>query len=412
MNVSIINAYGRSNRGDSVLLDECISEIRQVDAGAALAVAVFEGAENARSIYPEIEWCERIGNTARSGPAGRVSALCYLAAAWAATRLPAFARVLPKDQRRTYETIRDSKLVVSAPGGYIHDTNFAYFIALFHIHLAKMLGRTVILAPQSIGPIKGGLARWVARKVLAKSDFICPRESYSLDFLTKDLGLKTDNIRPCGDSAFWNDHVDDDQGAVDAALAEIGVPHGAKILGVTAVSWNFPHHPDAAAANEAYIAAMARIIDTVAARHGLTPVIFNQVSADLPTARAVAARASSAVIVDEISREPNALRAMIARSSVFLGTRFHSCIFAMMANVPTVAIAYLPKTSYIMKDLRLEDRQLPIDAIDAERAIALLEQDLADLGSARQAIRAATQRYRDTFARLQDVVLEALGRRP
>ena len=50
MKFMIVNAFGRSNRGDSVLLDECIHEIRAKFPDAEIAGAVFEGIEAARAL--------------------------------------------------------------------------------------------------------------------------------------------------------------------------------------------------------------------------------------------------------------------------------------------------------------------------------------------------------------------------
>jgi colanic acid/amylovoran biosynthesis protein len=143
--------------------------------------------------------------------------------------------------------------------------------------------------------------------------------------------------------------------------------------------------------------------------HGLTPVIFNQVSEDLPTAYEIRKKAKHPVIIDAVSREPDILRALITRSTVFLGTRFHSCIFAMMAGRPTFAIAYLPKTEYIMNDLKLSHRHTPIDAIDYEYMIRQLSSDNDNLARAEAEIQNAVKVYRKNFTRLQDI-LGLIGR--
>jgi colanic acid/amylovoran biosynthesis protein len=101
---------------------------------------------------------------------------------------------------------------------------------------------------------------------------------------------------------------------------------------------------------------------------------------------------------------------MIARSKVFLGTRFHSCIFSMMAGRPTFAIAYLPKTEYIMNDLKLTHRHTPIDAIDYDYMIKQLSADYENLAGAEQEIQNAVKVYQQNFTRLQDI-LGLIGRK-
>jgi colanic acid/amylovoran biosynthesis protein len=399
----IVNAFGRSNRGDSVLLDECIHEIRAKFPDAEISGAVFEGIEAARAVHPTVAWSERIGN-APGGGAGRIKALIYLFAAWFSAYLPFLGNLLPKKQRQTLDAIRRSDVVISAPGGYIHDTNFAYFIALLHIHLGTILGKTVILAPQSVGPIARPFARAVARHVLGRVPYLCARESYSWDFLALDLKLPEKNVYRTGDSAFWNTHVEDDPALIDGIFEGLGVPKDKPIFGMTVVKWSFPKSKTSAADLDRYTDAVARAADHMAETYGLQPVIFNQVSEDLPASLDVQRKAKSRVIVDQTSREPDILRAMIARSKVFLGTRFHSCIFSMMAGRPTFAIAYLPKTEYIMNDLKLSHRHTPIDAIDYDYLIKRIAGDYENLSQAEDEIRNAVLVYQKNYTRLQDIL--------
>jgi colanic acid/amylovoran biosynthesis protein len=403
MKFMIVNAFGRSNRGDSVLLDECIHEIRARFPDAQIAGAVFEGIDAARAVHPGVAWSERIGN-ASGGGVGRIKALVYLFSAWFSTWLPFLGRVLPEKQRQTLDAIRSSDVVISAPGGYIHDTNFAYFIALLHIHLGTIMGKTVILAPQSVGPIARPFSRAVARHVLGKVPFLCARESYSYDFLAHDLKLPEKNVYRTGDSAFWNTRVEDDPALIDRVFESLGVAKDRPIFGMTVVRWSFPKSKTAAADLDRYTSAVARAADHMAETYGLQPVIFNQVSEDLPASLDVRRKAKCKVIVDQTSREPDILRAMIQRSKVFLGTRFHSCIFAMMAGRPTFAIAYLPKTEYIMNDLKLMHRHTPIDAIDYDDLIGRVAGDYADLAASEAEIENAVKVYQQNFTRLQDIL--------
>ncbi|QYY34186.1 polysaccharide pyruvyl transferase family protein (plasmid) [Cupriavidus pinatubonensis] len=402
MKVLVVNAYGRSNRGDSVLLDECVAEIRAWNPKAAISAAVFEGADNARRVHPDIAWSERIGNA----PGGKVHTLCLLLASWLATvpGLRRLEKLLPPDQQKTLNAMRECNVVVSSPGGYIHDTNFAYIIALFHIELATRLRKAVVLGPQSIGPLHGRFARWLASRVLARVSYLCPRESYSANFLVRDLGIPERQVYRTGDSAFWNDRVEGDSAAVTSELLRLGLDEGKPILGITVVGWTFPRHAQPSAAYDSYVAAVAEIADRMALKNGVLPVIFNQVSDDLPTALLVKKRAKSQIVVDEKSHEPWILRALIRRSTIFLGTRFHSCIFSMMAGRPTFAISYLPKTEYIMSDLHLTNRSTPIDDVDVDRVVEKLSADLNDIAQAELEISSAVDAYQRDFSRLQDIM--------
>lgn len=407
MKIMIINAFGRSNRGDAVLLDECITEIQATWPKASIGCAVFEGVTIAKETHRDIIWSERIGNTKQKGWKAKLITLSLLAIAGAAkiSKLKFLANLLPVNQRESWKMIIDADVIVSAPGGYIHDTNFAYFVALFHIWLGQNRTRKIFLAPQSIGPIDFSPSQWLAKKILTNCNAICARESYTYNFLIENLNIPQKIVHRSGDSAFWNFDVQNDLRNQSEMWRQIGVdPTETPIFGITVVDWPFPKSRTPEIQRQEYTTTIARLAELMSTRYGLHPVIFNQVSEDLSMAERIAAECKIPITLDKVSREPADLRALIARSSVFLGTRFHSCIFAMMEGVPTTAIAYLPKTSYILRDLQLEHRQIPIDLIDFKLLISKLENDLVDLPTARMEIEQSVSIYRENHTRFRDVL--------
>ncbi len=407
MKFCIVNAYGRSNRGDSVLLDECISEIRAYDNEAKISCALFYGVDEALSVYPDINWSIRIGNSRTKGILGRIETISYMMIALLST-VKCFSfliSILPKDQQTTFLSIRNVDVVVSAPGGYIHDTNFAYYVALLHIYLGILMKKKVILAPQSYGPIQSKFGRWIASHVLSKCNAVCSRELYSHNFLANELSVPNGVLRRCGDSAFFNYRENSNFPNVSDEYKKILFGEQ-RILGITVVGWSFPHRKNAAEDYERYVTAFARAVDEIAFRHNLKPVVFNQVDGDMSTARILQSKCKSEVYVDSVSREPELLRPLISRSFVFVGTRFHSCIFAMMEGVPTMAISYLPKTEFIMKDIGFSDKYVDINSVDVDKIVKCVSWDVENPEEARLILSEKLKLYRDKFGRLSDVFLE------
>lgn len=315
-NFLIVNAFGRSNRGDAVLLDQCIDQIRQFDAHAKIAAVTFEGMQSASQVHPDVNWSERLGNSGHEGALAPAVKVMNLVLSFGAIRFPALGleRFLPETQRKTIDAYRQADVVVSAPGGYIHDTNFAYLIALFHIWLGRLVGARVVLAPQSVGPLNSRLAKGLARHVLNACDALCVREGYSRDFLVKELALSSERVFETGDGAFWDEAMLEDTVATDAALAEIGLAPGEAFVGMTVTDWNFPNLPDPSTLRQRYQQGMVAAIRHIHQRSGLRVVIFNQVASDLSLARAVAAECPGIALVNQRNYEPEVLRAMIARS--------------------------------------------------------------------------------------------------
>jgi colanic acid/amylovoran biosynthesis protein len=404
--IVIVNAYGHSNRGDSVLLDECISEIRKSYPECNITTALFEGIDLAAQRDPSIVWTERIGNR-RAGQSLPVT-LWYIAIGILASIKPfaVFSKLLPYQQYKTLECIRKCDLLISAPGGYIHDTNAAFIVALCNLLIGINIGKLVVLAPQSIGPVKKPVLRAFTRFVLSRCHKICTREPYSYEFVTGDLRINSTQIIRVGDSAFWNSDVETEHSRIDAELMKLGLNKGEQFVGMTVVNWDFPHHRDPDLALQQYVKTMALLVDHIQHRHGLRCVIFNQVSDDIKIAEQIQRACSNVVFVDRGERNPRLLRGMISASAVFIGSRFHSCIFAISAHVPTFAIAYLPKTSHILNDIGLPKYSMPID--DLEIDVLLKEVD-ALLSGRRQRVEeiiAALTIYRNKYPVFAEVLTE------
>lgn len=394
MNVLIVNAYGHSNRGDSVLLDECVAEVREVLPNAQIAIALFEGGTGHGLAL------ERIGNHGRlKGKLARLETIFYLIAA----RLPKpFWRLLPPMQAQTLDFMKKADLVISAPGGYINDVNAAWIVALAHIERAQSFGKPVLMSPQSIGPMRSAFGRSVLGHVLSRCEINCAREVATVDLL-RASGVPNDRIQKTGDSAFWNYPESVARCEVDAAFRALGVEPDTQFIGATAVDWPFPHSSNAAQLRDDYANAMVRIVLEIYNRHGLKTLFFNQVDDDRAMLTRIGAQAGEAAVIQGQSPQSAVLRAMMARSQSFIGTRFHSCIFAMMGGVPTTAIAYLPKTTGIMYDLQI-DRVVPIEHVDVEKILQNVASDLADPDEARAKLAANLADYRAREVRFSHVL--------
>ncbi|MCY0966943.1 polysaccharide pyruvyl transferase family protein [Parathalassolituus penaei] len=396
MKYTIINAYGHSNRGDSVLLTECIEEVLSFDESAEISVLLFEG--NAE--HERVNSFERIGNINVKGLVGKLAQVYILtiALAYAVTGCNFFLKMLPFSQCLSLKEMEKSDFVISAPGGYIHDTNHAYIIALLNIFIAWLMGRKVLMAPQSYGPLKSKFSRFFTGYVLNKVDKVCARESYSYDFLINKVFVEREKVIKTGDSAFWNDHPDDGE--------KESVDDNSEILGVTVVGWTFPDCDDANKKYKVYCESLAHILDRAIDELGASVVIYNQVDDDIATAEFVRSlcKRKDRVLVDISPKSSNKLRKIIATSKVFLGTRFHSCIFAMMSGRPTFAISYLPKTEFIMKDLGLGHRSWSINDMDVEYIYGCVSSDWNKNHDAELEIKNAVARYREVNLSFSDVI--------
>ena len=153
-----------------------------------------------------------------------------------------------------------------------------------------------------------------------------------------------------------------------------------------------------------YIHELAKAIRTLQTKYDFQVVLVNQVAADLPTARVVAALCGHGVLLDTSERTVEEIRALISVCDVFIASRFHSCIFALLEGVPTIAVAYLQKTAGIMADLGLSQRVVSIYGLTANELSLRVESDFKNREAVSVQIARAVEQYRTGFREFRDVL--------
>ncbi len=371
----IFNVFGHRNCGDAALLEAFFDLLKQVDQSVPIGGIAFDPAMQELRM-PEMTWAERIGNSSHMTEMNRFQQVMIVAAAFLISLNRAFlplARSFPKRQRDAIRSLAAARVAFSCPGGYLEDSNKGYLLNCISILLASKLAKLVILAPQSIGPVKGRLGRWLLRRAINSVHHIFVRESESLSFLQELMGPKIDTLSRCsvsGDLAFWFSRHS--SGDLDRERRLLGITTETKTLGLSIVDWKFSGCENPSQSRNAYLTAIAELIEHVKRRGSHRIVLFNQVYTDLKLAQEIGDRFPD-IVVDTGERDSSTYLELIGECDVFVGTRFHSCIFALLKGVPTTAIAYLPKTTGIMCDLGMSDFVVDINAISGPKLISQFE---------------------------------------
>lgn len=407
MRITISNVFGSSNRGDALLVEALHAAIRSAFGPEAALSGVAHFPELERAHLPDVAWSPP---PARSYAANKwvrrgVNAVRTLGSlGYAAVGAPALWPLLPPPaaQRASIRALRDADLVISCAGGFLLDVNASILGNLMQMRIAKRFGRPLILAPQTIGPIRSPRLRALTAHTLAKADLICAREQYTYDFLVGDLGLPAERVLRTTDIAFEHGSVDAAGGA--QALSDLGFAPDEAFIGATVVDWAFPAAASPAAAKAAYRDKVVALLTRIHEATGRRILLFNQVSSDLALGREVVARCGPAAILDEADRSTPVMRGMIERADLFLGSRFHSCVFALLGRVPTVSLAYTYKSTGIMQDLGLEDRVWDIDAFDVNELADLIKRLVEQREAESARVDAALCTLK--FPRFADVLLD------
>jgi colanic acid/amylovoran biosynthesis protein len=310
------------------------------------------------------------------------------AAFWRAARV---SLPLPRRFRAVIDAYVEADLVIAAGGGYLYTTsalrgNVVLLTNLLCFFFGVAVGKPVVLYAQSIGPFASALQERLVRCLVAKVDLIEVREQHSLR-LTERWRLTTP-VRLVADAAFLL------QSDPPPATLEMIFDEARLAVGMTVRRWF--REPNRQAAYEAHMAGFVRWL---AEERDAAVVLLPQVTYvegrddDRETAHRVVAGAgghgSIRVVDDELTA--GQIKWLCGRADAFVGTRMHSNIFALSSGVPTLAIAYQPKTSGIMTELGLERWVVPIEEIDETGLRRIFDQ----LVGCRAEIESALRRKRE-----------------
>lgn len=290
-------------------------------------------------------------------------------------------RLLPGTIARPMRALRDADVVISKPGGHLHSTaerRIGSATYLFTIWAATVLKRPTVIYAQSVGPFSSRLADAVARRALRGVALATAREPRSHAWLraavadparlhlTADEGF---HLRPGGEPA-----------------------ERPPELGITAISWRYPGHPDPGAAAAAYEAALVDVARWYVDERGGRVAIVRWLTGGH--------REDDGEVIDRLVtriERPGDVEAIgpfapldasrrLGQMEMLVASRLHSAIFAMVAGTPALAIEYLPKTGEIMAMAVGEGRVVPIERVGDGRLLAAARAMHRDLPAVRETL--------------------------
>lgn len=315
--------------------------------------------------------------------------------------------VIPDREARWFE---ESDLVIDLSGDMITEDYGPHvtYSHLLPLAMAALVGRPYAVVAQSIGPFR--LMRKPAQWLLRRASVVTVRDTISLEYLVS-LGLEPPTVT--ADLAFL---LDSDASAADEAISRGLIPSG-PFVGVS-ISNLIAHHyvsRSQKASKEKFLSEMAGALSSFSEEHDLPVVLVPQVTGpkldkdDRVLSRDLAARMDTSVTCLEDDLNPDAIKGIIGRATVFVGARMHANIAALSSGVPTVAISYSHKTPGIMNmfglggyvidigSFSMNTLRYRLDSLMNEReVIAQRLQDELD------AIRTAAERNIDIVADLLD----------
>ena len=314
----------------------------------------------------------------------------FIIVLWAAFR--AFGLRLPTFSNPKLNALRqmaDADIIISAPGGpYIGDLYASHEIRehLFHIFLSKIMRKPLMIYAPSMGPFNSRKRNILRRYLLNKAEIITLRDSISKEYL-EGLKLTKPLIYLTADSAF-QDTINLEKDKIESIMLAEKImdhqnanPNRKPLVGITPTgpNWNFRDSATPQEEQKRYNKIMADTIDYLVDAFDATIVFFPQLygkSDDVPLINQIIELVLRKDNVRVLSNkwDSEVQQAIISQMDFVIGNRYHSVIFALKAEIPTICLAYEHKSLGIMQAVKLDKYVINITELTYELLIDKINQ--------------------------------------
>jgi colanic acid/amylovoran biosynthesis protein len=326
-------------------------------------------------------------------------------------------------RNRCLGAIDQCDLIASISGGDsfsdIYGMTRMFYGALPQI-LVLLLGKKLVLLPQTIGPFRKRTSRMIAKFILNRADLIYSRDYRGLNDAEALMGrLKNpDKVRFCYDVGFVADSTPSrDLGPVRlparstktsplvglniSGLLFIGGYNGKNMFGLRVDYKAFIHH----------------IIDFLIRSKGadvlLVPHVFgNHGESDTLACEAVfdalKTKYGASLGIARASYDFAAIKYIIGSCDFFIGARMHACIAAISQTVPTVPVAYSEKFVGVMETVGVGGNVVDPRTMKEQEMLGILDRVFDQRASVRRQLEQRMPRVKAVVLSLFDG-MEELG---
>ena len=370
--ILLVNVHSARNAGDAVLNEAALAQLQTAFPHARLVLAMNDP-ESAELLQVEgitavgsfTHWAKRGGREQTGWAWGNLLRL-----AWGSWRKG-------KGGERSWSPLlhayAEADLVASCPGNFLYSSGaigLPFLLAVYSMAYAVWLGKPLVMLPQTVGPLRRWWEKRLVGWLVRHAQLVFVRDAFSLELVRGLVDTAASaHVHLVPDIAFA--FPTPPLAPAERLLTQYGIQR--PCLGVTLINWGAQKRLFGGQAG--YEAAVAQVIRAFVAQTGGQVVLFSQVQGPkasdddrIPAQRVYEAVGDLDGCVVFITEGVNAhtLKAAYGQMDLFLGSRLHSCIFALTMGVPVVAIQYQPKTRGIMEMAGLGEWVVPIEQVAAE----------------------------------------------
>jgi colanic acid/amylovoran biosynthesis protein len=254
--------------------------------------------------------------------------------------------------------------------------------------LILLLGKKLILLPQTYGPFKSSVAQGLARWILRRAAGVYCRDRQGLEDITRLVGSRSMRSQPqfCPDVAFTLDPIPPDEIKIFPAPLP---PKGTKIVigfNVSGLLYNGGYTRDNSFGLMIdYRQLQMSLLDVFLQKPDtailLVPHVYPEsefaVESDPQACKEVfdqfKDRYPERIFLVEGKYDQSEIKFIIGQCDFFLGSRMHACIAAMSQGIPAVGLAYSKKFQGVFESVGVGECVIDMRSLDQELVIRTVE---------------------------------------
>jgi colanic acid/amylovoran biosynthesis protein len=311
--------------------------------------------------------------------------------------------------------IAEADIVASMAGGDsfsdIYGLGRFIYVALPQL-LALLMGKKLVLLPQTIGPFHGKFATYAAKFILKRANIIYSRDYDGIEVVRNLLGQRSDSsckLRFCNDVGFVLDPVKSRNKGLDLSdQREKGIPViGLNISGLLYMGGYTGNNMFGLKID--YKEFIRDLIDFMIKKKNaavmLVPHVFGtHAESDAVVCEDVYAsmkgQFDGRLLMARGEYNQNEIKYIIGLSDFFIGSRMHACIAALSQNVPTVSIAYSQKFVGVMQTIGVEELVADPRKLEKEEILGIIDNAFDRRDILRRQLEQTMPRVRETVLNL------------